>query len=309
MVVKVFLLIFTLSYNKTKITTMNNLLSRLNIGINHFGSSSYNTPEFDTFFNDFRKSFTNQLKKLNAKEIKFNKGHFFLSGFFKVGEQCFYFSLSDVRNGFGDNDMLLIRTAKDYKDYTGGSNNYVKIQSGMYKDIAKTFNLEVKQYENVKKDSTYYAKKIIEKGGFVEYSIPSMKKANFIAWKVADLLDLKNQSITEYRLGGYKTHAKMETDLFDYNYNVSNKTLTINFFNESEEDFKKRVLKNKDRLSEMNYEVTNPFSGEKCELTRDEYVVYNFVKRAEMENRSTDLQKGLSLFAEMNAEKYMVLLD
>jgi hypothetical protein len=291
---------------------MKNLLSRLNRGINHFGSSSVNSEEFNIFFNDFKKSFTNQLRKLKATEIEFSKGHFYLSGFFKVGEQYFYFSLSDVRSSFGD-DKLLIRTAKHNKDYTGGGNNYVTIKSGMYNDIAKLFNLEV--YNNPTanfKGNDYIldkAKKIINKGGFVTMKVPSMKKANLIAWKVSSLLDLRSESITEYKLGRYKSSARMETDLFTYKYDVGDKSLTIHFFDESDEQFKQRVFKNRNDIPEKTYMVTNPYSGETCELNRDEFIVHNFVKLAEMNGNNIDLQKGLSLFAEMSGEKYMVLLD
>ena len=45
--------------------------------------------------------------------------------FFKLNnDRIYYFSLSDLR---WSKDSLLIRTAKDFKDYTGGSNNNITL--------------------------------------------------------------------------------------------------------------------------------------------------------------------------------------
>ena len=120
---------------------MKNVKDCLYAGVEYFGSSSVNTPEFNSFFIKFKKEFTKELKKLNATEIQFSKGHFYLSGFFKVNEQYYYFSLSDVRNSFGYPSNLLIRTAKNNKDYTGSSNNFVKVETDMYEKIARTFSI------------------------------------------------------------------------------------------------------------------------------------------------------------------------
>ena len=112
----------------------------------YFGSGGRNSPEFNSFYRKFSNRFKKELLKLNATDIKFSKGHFYLSGFFKVGGQWFYFSLGDVRGSFHMVDYqgrlkLLVRTAQHDKDYTGGSNNYVVIEDGMYQTIVNTFNL------------------------------------------------------------------------------------------------------------------------------------------------------------------------
>lgn len=54
-------------------------------------------------------------------------GNYYLYGFFtsKTG-QIYYLSCSDVRH-FGY-ERLLYRTAKHYKDWTGGSNQYVGVK-------------------------------------------------------------------------------------------------------------------------------------------------------------------------------------
>jgi len=123
-------------------TIVQNLLG----GINYFGSSSRNSDEFNKFFRLFKKEFTKELLNIAATSIEFSKGHFGLSGFFKVDEQFYYFSISDVRGGFGFNrnnePEMLVRTAKHNKDYSGGSNNYVVIKPEMHKEIARKFRLD-----------------------------------------------------------------------------------------------------------------------------------------------------------------------
>jgi hypothetical protein len=99
-----------------------------------FESSSGLTPEFAKFFKTFKSEFTKELKSIGATDIIFSRGHFYLSGFFTINEQAWYFSLSDVRGGYSIGN-LLYRTAKDYKDYGGGGNQYVKIESGMANSI------------------------------------------------------------------------------------------------------------------------------------------------------------------------------
>lgn len=104
---------------------------------NGFESAPNKTPEFKSFVSTFKREFKRELEALGATNIKFNVGHFYISGFFtsKTG-QVYYFSLPDVRgfsygNVQGHMNQLLYRTAKDYKDYTGGVNQYVPIEFGM----------------------------------------------------------------------------------------------------------------------------------------------------------------------------------
>lgn len=108
-----------------------------------FESSSGLTPEFAQFYRTFKSEFTKELKSIRATNIVFSRGHFYVSGFFTVDDQAYYFSLSDVRGmdysllWNPDNCMsqLLYRTAKNYKDYTGGMNQYVKIGEGMAQEM------------------------------------------------------------------------------------------------------------------------------------------------------------------------------
>lgn len=98
-----------------------------------FESSSQRTPEWMSFARTFRNEIKQELKRdLKITEFKFSIGHFYCSGFFKLPDnRIYYWSISDVR-WFNDGNML-IRTAKGFDDYSGGSNNFIKIEPGMFK--------------------------------------------------------------------------------------------------------------------------------------------------------------------------------
>jgi len=110
-----------------------------------FESSCYPTPEFKAFCKVFKKEFTNELKSVNCTDIVFSYGHFYISGFFTYEGQVYYFSLPDVRD-FGEwydeyncMNQLLYRTAKDYKDFTGGHNRYAVIKTDMIAEMVWYF--------------------------------------------------------------------------------------------------------------------------------------------------------------------------
>ena len=86
--------------------------------------------EWKEFCRDFKKMIKQELKKVDAvlENIDFN--HYCLSGFFKLGEQFYYFSMSDIRNT--NSSTLLIRTAAHVKDYHGGSNTFVNVEPDMF---------------------------------------------------------------------------------------------------------------------------------------------------------------------------------
>jgi len=108
-----------------------------------FESSSSKTPQFKAFARVFKKEFTCELKSIGATDIVFSVGHFYISGFFTVDGQVYYFSIPDVRGmdyclaNNPDSTMcqLLYRTATDYKDFTGGQNRYAKIRFDMAQDM------------------------------------------------------------------------------------------------------------------------------------------------------------------------------
>lgn len=94
-----------------------------------FQTSSGKTPEFMTFARAFKSDLKKELESNGATDVQFSVGHFYLSGFYTVGSQAWYFSISDVR--FFREAKILYRRADSYKDYTGGTNQYTKIETGM----------------------------------------------------------------------------------------------------------------------------------------------------------------------------------
>lgn len=110
---------------------MKEIIKLLNNG---FESSITNTTEFKSFRKKFRYAFIKELMGYyNVKEIEFNYGHLYISGFFSLDNgKIFYFSISDVRWNDPMKNKLLIRTAKSFKDFRGGCNNYVDIKEDMF---------------------------------------------------------------------------------------------------------------------------------------------------------------------------------
>jgi hypothetical protein len=95
-----------------------------------FESSSGLTPKFSQFRKEIKKYIKNILDENLELIMPFGSLHFAFSGFIKnkLTGKYVYFSSSDVRfwkNAWYDN--LLIRTAKDEKDFTGGRNDWCKL--------------------------------------------------------------------------------------------------------------------------------------------------------------------------------------
>lgn len=100
-----------------------------------FESSCGLTPEFQSFYKDIKSFLKKELK--DHFDFTISRGHFEFSGFAKNKQtgKWVYFSSSDVRY-FQDKWYydILVRTAKDDKDYTGGSNCYTtfpKLKEGL----------------------------------------------------------------------------------------------------------------------------------------------------------------------------------
>ena len=91
-----------------------------------FESSSVRTQQYLEFHRTFKKEFTELLKPY-CSEIEISKpNHFDVSGFFKTNKgKIYYFSISDLR---WDKKEVLIRTATDFNDYVGGSNNFISFE-------------------------------------------------------------------------------------------------------------------------------------------------------------------------------------
>lgn len=112
---------------------MNKFIGMVSQGVE---SSSTSTPQWEMIFREFKKEFIRELRVVDAKKPVFNKGHFYISGFFTHNNQPYYFTTSDTRT-MGSNPEILIRTAKDYTDLIGGPNQFIAIEKGM---LMKFFN-------------------------------------------------------------------------------------------------------------------------------------------------------------------------
>ena len=89
-------------------------------------------------YQSFQTAFINAMKKIAADMggtvVNAGKGHYDLHGFIQVGNKYVYFSYDNSLDAHGRTHIaltgsnywepLLLRTAKDAKDYRGGENNY-----------------------------------------------------------------------------------------------------------------------------------------------------------------------------------------
>jgi len=105
-----------------------------------FESSAGRTEQYLEFHRVFRTEFKKLLKPYTKKILIDEPNHFDISGFFELNDgRVFYFSIEDLR---WDKEYMLIRTAKDFKDYTGGSNNFIKLDKNFTDNLFKFLNIK-----------------------------------------------------------------------------------------------------------------------------------------------------------------------
>lgn len=91
-----------------------------------FESSSQTTKEFTDFAREFKAVIKEQVSP-DFTIVGYSRGHFEVSAFLQHKEsgRFLYVHISDVRHFPGEwYKHVLIRTAKDEKDYSGGHNQY-----------------------------------------------------------------------------------------------------------------------------------------------------------------------------------------
>ncbi|MDY6367099.1 MAG: hypothetical protein SPL13_01075 [Clostridia bacterium] len=105
--------------------TLNELKHYLNY---EFSSGPYTGDDYKSF----ERKYINYLKTLSKENgwelCRVLKNHYGFSAFFKYKGKFVYFSISDVR--FFTNEWythILVRTAENDTDYTGGSNCYTSL--------------------------------------------------------------------------------------------------------------------------------------------------------------------------------------
>jgi hypothetical protein len=94
-----------------------------------FQSSTGKTEEFKAFARMFRARIKKEAGRFGLSLADFNTGHFYASGFLKnerTGNYV-YFSTDDVRGSSRWYTDILVRSAKNEKDYTGGINQSASI--------------------------------------------------------------------------------------------------------------------------------------------------------------------------------------
>lgn len=103
-----------------------------------FESSTVKTPEFKSFARAYKKALQDKLGD-NFEIMNWSVGHFHISAFIfnKINKKYVYLSCPDVRwseNEWRDN--ILIRTAQNETDYTGGVNHFTVLDELLY-DVSK----------------------------------------------------------------------------------------------------------------------------------------------------------------------------
>lgn len=93
-----------------------------------FSTGSVTGKDFIMFSKDFKKFVKKSLPE-GANLVEFNREHYYVSGFIEKDGKYVYFSISDVRYWPDEwSTNILVRTAKDATDYTGGGNNYTNLE-------------------------------------------------------------------------------------------------------------------------------------------------------------------------------------
>jgi hypothetical protein len=302
----------TLIHNQ-KIKEMRNLANQLLRGEYYFGTGTRNTEQFDNFFNSFKRSFKRELNKINAKNLEVSKGHFYLSGFFTVQEQVIYFSISDVRGYLQTNwkglPEMLIRKAKDYRDFSGGHNRYVAIEPNMSREILRVCNLDLNGFKKVESKKFDLQKKVdkivseLKENNYFEGSVDSTNKAQRLIWRIGEALGHKGFCITETKAGRYKVRSFAKLEGFNARYETSSKRLYVETYLTDEQFLNKLATYEKSEI------ITNPYSGEKAELEPLAVALYDFIKGCEITNNYDNMRRALRIFAERWTREYYILLD
>ncbi len=83
-------------------------------------------PDFNSYANNLKKKMKEHIKDTEIEIVSFEKNYYYVSGFLKKNNEFVYFSTWDYRSN-SKRDDILIRTAKNEKDFSGGRNNYTTI--------------------------------------------------------------------------------------------------------------------------------------------------------------------------------------
>lgn len=110
---------------------MNKTIQHLKKGI--IDAGCYTSDDFKKFVRTFRSEFKKEVEKIGGENVEIKGGHYYLCGFFTLNNQPYYISISDVRHCKIKN--ILIRTAKHYKDFTGGINRFIELKPNLFENV------------------------------------------------------------------------------------------------------------------------------------------------------------------------------
>jgi len=108
-------------------SSLKELQRYLNKDIENYGGIT--SPEYRSFERKFKNYIEKVMIDNGGELVKFNPNHYEFSCFVKRNNKYLYISISDVRyfkNSWYNN--ILIRTANNEKDYSGGRNDYTSLQ-------------------------------------------------------------------------------------------------------------------------------------------------------------------------------------
>ena len=98
-----------------------------------FSSGGYMGEDGWQWVRAARSWFRKYLKAIGATDFEFRVNHYEFYAFFKLENQGWYISSGDCR--FKCSDWMLLRTARDNKDYTGGHNQCVPYDERFFYEL------------------------------------------------------------------------------------------------------------------------------------------------------------------------------
>ena len=95
-------------------------MAKIKFGYSKNGMS----PDYCTFFKKEAKKIAKILESKGCTDVQISSGFYYFSGFYTAPDGQIWYILSSDKRHFGY-DKLTYRTAKSYKDFSGGANREI----------------------------------------------------------------------------------------------------------------------------------------------------------------------------------------
>ncbi|MCR4719344.1 MAG: hypothetical protein K5768_06920 [Firmicutes bacterium] len=107
--------------------------------------------DFSDFSDDLKAEIKRQIQDFGYEIKKYSTGYFFISGFVYNPQngRFAYFNVGDVRDTGIWHNRILVREARSDKDYSGGINHFVNLDS-IGKELQKILERSKSEFERVK---------------------------------------------------------------------------------------------------------------------------------------------------------------